>query len=56
MEDAKKDLARRGLMIENAVPGPIPFISGTILLGSATELTTVNEVKKIEQDSKVYAL
>lgn len=56
LDNAKSDLAELGLEIENAVPGPIPFISGSILLRRVPGLLAVKAVIKIEHDSKVYAL
>jgi len=56
LEDAKRDLAKRGLEIENVIPEPIPVVSGSISIGWASELATVPKVKKVERDSEVYAL
>ena len=56
MEDATRDLAERGLKIENAIPGPIPFISGSISISRVSEVAAVPAVKKVERDSEVHAL
>lgn len=56
MEDAKRDLADRGLEIENAIPGPIPFISGSVSISRVSEVAAVPAVKKVERDSEVHTL
>ena len=56
LEDAKRDLAKRGLEIENAIPGPIQVVSGSISIKGIFELAASATVKKVERDSEVYAL
>jgi hypothetical protein len=56
LKDAERDLAEKGLKVENAVPGPIPFVSGTISLDKITEAAVVKVVKKVELDSEIRAL
>ncbi|GEM_PF-4210685 len=56
MEDAKRDLAEMGLEIENAVPGPIPFVSGSISINRVPDVAAIPAVKKVERDSEVHAL
>ncbi len=56
MEDAKRDLAERGLEIKNAIPGPIPFVSGSVPISRVVEVAAVPAVKKVERDSEVHAL
>ncbi len=56
VEDARRDLAEKGLEIENAIPGPIPFVSGSVPISRVVEVAAVPAVKKVERDSEVYAL
>lgn len=56
VEDAKRDLAERGLEIENAIQGPIPFVSGSVSIKDISGLAAVPKVKKVERDSEIHAL
>ena len=56
LEDAKNELVKIGLRIENVIPGPIQVIAGSISVKDISRLEKASEVKRIEYDSKVYAL
>ncbi|UEC43048.1 MAG: hypothetical protein METHAR1v1_1050021 [Methanothrix sp.] len=56
LEDARRDLAEGGLEIENAVSGPIPFVSGAISIDGVSRVAALPAVKKVEQDSEIHAL
>ncbi len=56
LEEAKRELAKRGLEIENAIPGPIPVVSGSVSMRDVSELAAVQAVKKVERDSEIRAL
>jgi hypothetical protein len=56
LEDAMRDLTKRGLEIDKAVPGPVPFVSGSIPISGVSGIAAIPAVKKVERDSVVYAL
>lgn len=56
LDDAVRDLEKSGLEIENAIPGPVPFVSGAILLEKISDIAALHKVKKVELDSEIHAL